>query len=56
MKIVILKEQYLNFKPGSELTFLVDSEAAELIDKDIAFYKSLDNAPKDKMIRKSKRK
>lgn len=56
MKKVILTQQYLGYPKGTELIFITDSEADELIAKDKAVSKSIDNPPKDKMLRNYKRK
>lgn len=56
MKTVILTQQYLGFSEGSELTFINDKEANDLISQNKAVPKSIDNPTKDKMIRRSKNK
>ncbi len=54
MKKVILKEQYLHYPVATELTFIDESEADRLIKEGTA--KSIDNPPKDKMLRGAKNK
>lgn len=66
MKKVVLIKQYPLFPyypPGTELSFMVDSQADKLVSKGIADYKSeketikfLEKPPKDKMIKRSKTK
>lgn len=56
MKTVILKKQYRGYPKGTELTFIVDSQADVLIADDIAIQKDILQAPKDKMVRGNKRK
>lgn len=56
MKVVILTEEYRGFPKNTELTFLNDSDADNLIGDGIALPKSIDDPPRDKMVRKRKTK